>query len=152
MWASNRKRAENLNKLMQISEMCKSLNNFSILVGTGFANDGEAYQANFNRLDQCLHTFWNDLTLQNRSRIGLKIFEQLFTIGPKKVSKSIQNWSQNRSKIDPKSVPKSIQNRSQNRSKIDQFWVSLGHRKSSTLGDRKSEDLSSGCQGFGNLS
>ena len=67
---------ENLNKLMHISEMCKSLSNCSILAGTGFANDGEAFQANFNRLDQCLDTFWIDLTPQNRSRIGVKIFEQ----------------------------------------------------------------------------
>ena len=114
------KRVENLNKLMQISEMCKSLNNFSILVGTGFANDGEAYQANFNRLDQCLNTFWIDLTPQNRSRIAVKIFEQFihnqskigFKIGPKLVSKSVQNRFQNRSKIgfkiDPKSVSKSV--------------------------------------------
>ena len=109
--------------------MCKSLNKFSILVGTGFANDGEAFQANFNRLDQCLDTFWIDLTPQNRSRIGVKIFEQFIhnrskigvKIGPKLVSKSERRTSltrnslltaQSLSKIDPESVSKSIQNRS----------------------------------------
>ncbi len=45
---------ENLNKLMHISEMCKSLRICSIVAGTGVANDGEAFQANFYRLDQCL--------------------------------------------------------------------------------------------------
>ena len=57
--------------------------------------------------------------------------------------------SENRSKIGPKLVPKSVQNWSQNRSKIEPVGAPKKHRKSSTLGDRKSGHLSNGMRVFG---
>ena len=65
-------------------------------------------------------------------------------------SKWYQNRFENGIKIDSKMVSKSMQKWSQNRSKIDEFGGLFGGPVGASKRDLKSEDLCSGITTFGN--